>query len=166
MIDTDVQLGTNVRIFDVKLVNIFGCKIGDNTFIGPFVEITRGVIVGKNCIIESHSFVCDQVTIEDEVFVGHGAMFTNDLYPCIDRQVVRLKTLVKRRASIGTNATIIGGITIGTHAIVGAGAVVTTDVPDLSVVVGNPAKIIKKFSNLEELERYIIQRQPTSSANV
>ena len=106
MIDADVKLGNGVRIFAPDLVNIFGCEIGDETFIGPFVEITRGTVIGKRCIIESHSFLCDRVTLEDEVFVGHGVMFTNDLYPRTSRQVVRMPTLVKRGCSLGSNATI------------------------------------------------------------
>lgn len=159
MVDPDVILGKNVRIFNSDLVNIFGCEIGDDTFIGPFVEITRNVKIGKKCIIESHSFICDSVTIEDNVFIGHGVMFTNDLYPRTDRYVVYCKTLVKQNASIGTNSTLIGGITVGEHAIVGAGAVVTKDIPDLSVVAGNPAKIARQFKNLDELKKYINSRQ-------
>lgn len=160
MIDDDVKLGENVRIFDRNLVNIFGCEIGDGTFIGPFVEITRGTFIGKNCKIESHSFLCDAVIVEDEVFIGHGAMFTNDLYPKLNRQVTYIKTLVKQGASIGTNATIVAGVTIGEQAIVGAGAVVTKDVPPFSIVAGNPAKILKQFANLEGLLEYMTNRQP------
>ena len=107
MIDDDVKFGKNVRVFNPDLVNIFGCEIGDNTFIGPFVEITRGAIIGKDCKIESHSFICDSVILEDEVFVGHGVMFTNNLYPQIGRHMIHGKTLIKKGASIGTNATII-----------------------------------------------------------
>ena len=134
MIDADVKLGKDVKIFSPELVNIFGCEIGDGTFVGPFVEITRGTVVGRHCKIESHSFLCDQVTLEDDVFIGHGVMFTNDLYPRHDRQVVRMPTLVKRGATIGSNATIAPGVTIGAYAIVGAGAVVTKNVPDLAIV--------------------------------
>lgn len=159
MIDPDVKLGQNTRIFDEGLVNIFGCEIGDGTFIGPFVEITRGTRIGRNCKIESHSFLCDAVEVEDEVFIGHGTMFTNDLYPRTDRQVVYLKTLVCYGASIGTNATIVAGLTIGRHAIVGAGAVVTKSVPDFAVVAGNPARILRRFSGLDELKVYIQGRQ-------
>ncbi len=161
MIDQDVVLGKNVKIFNPDLVNIFGCEIGDNSFVGPFVEITRGVVIGKDCLIESHSFICDSVTLEDNVFLGHGVMFTNDLYPRTDRHVEYIKTLIKKGASIGSNATIIAGITIGQHAIIGAGAVVTKDVPDLAIVVGNPAKISKQFKNIDELKTYILKRQPT-----
>lgn len=161
MIDADVVLGRNVRIFDPTLVNIFGCAIGDGSFIGPFVEITRGVLIGCNCKIESHAFICDGVTLEDEVFVGHGAMFTNDLYPTLYRHVAYVKTRVKRGASIGTNATIIGGVTVGAYAVVGAGSVVTKDVPDLCIVAGNPARVLKRFSTRDEMTRYITSRQPT-----
>ncbi|MCE5252283.1 N-acetyltransferase [bacterium] len=163
MIDPDVILGNNVRIFDPGLVNIFGCEIGDNTFVGPFVEITRNVKIGKSCIIESHSFICDSVTVEDAVFIGHGVMFTNDIYPRTDRHVEYKKTLVKQGASIGSNATIVPGVTIGRHAIVGAGAVVTDDVQDFSIVAGNPAKTIRTFAGLAELKAYIETRQTTKN---
>ena len=160
MIDPDVQLGEDVRIFDRNLVNIFGCRIGDRSFIGPFVEITRGVVIGKDCKIESHSFICDKVTLEDDVFVGHGAMFTNDLYPKTDRSVVYIPTWVRRSASIGSNATIIAGVTIGEHAVVGAGSVVTRDVPAFSIVAGNPARVLRHFSGWKELRDHMTRRQP------
>ncbi len=160
MIDPDVKLGRNVRIFDPALVNLFGCEIGDHTFIGPFVEITRGVVIGRGCKIESHSFICDSVTLEDDVFVGHGVMFTNDLYPKTSRQVVYLKTLIKKGASIGSNSTIVGGVTVGEHAVIGAGAVVAGDIPSFSIALGNPARISKHFSALEELLSYMTRRQP------
>jgi UDP-2-acetamido-3-amino-2,3-dideoxy-glucuronate N-acetyltransferase len=159
MIDSDVKLGKNVRIFDEKLVNIFGCELGDESFIGPFVEITVGVKIGKRCKIESHSFICDGVELEDDVFIGHGVMFTNDLYPKVDRQIDRFKTLVKKSASIGSNSTIIGGITIGSNAIIGAGAVVTRSIPDYAIAAGNPAKIINQFTSLDELLSYMQKRQ-------
>ena len=161
MIDPDVKFGRNVKVFDEKLVNLFGCDIGDNSFIGPFVEVTRGTAIGRNCIVESHSFLCDSVVIEDDVFISHGAMFTNDLYPRTDRHVVYIKTLVRTGASIGTNATIIAGVTIGRHAVVGAGAVVTKNVPDFSIVAGNPARVLRQFASLEELKDYVNRRQPT-----
>jgi len=161
MVDKDVILGENVRIFNLDLVNIFGCKIGDNSFIGPFVEITRNTIIGKNCIIESHAFLCDSVILEDEVFVSHGAMFTNDLYPKVGVKVEYLKTLVKKGASIGTNATIVAGVTIGEYSVVGAGAVVTKDVPPFSIVAGNPARILKQFNNIEEMKKYFRSKQKT-----
>ena len=121
MIDDDVKLGKDVRIFNRDLVNIFGCEIGDNTFIGPFVEITRGVVIGKNCNIASHSYICDSVFIEDDVFIGHGVMFTNNLFPKVGRYRTFKKTVVRKGASVGTNTTIISGVVIGEHAFVGAG---------------------------------------------
>ncbi len=162
MIDADVKLGEGVKIFDAKLVNIFGCTIGARTFIGPFVEITRGVAVGADCKIESHAFVCDGVTLENGVFVGHGVVFTNDLYPRFDRQVQRLKTVVEEGASLGSNATIIGGIRIGRYSVVGAGAVVTKDVPDYAIVAGNPAKTIKQFASENEIRSFAHSRQPSA----
>jgi len=164
MVDPDVILGKGVKIFSPDLVNLFGCSIGDETFIGPFVEITRGVVVGKRCLIESHSFLCDGVEIHDEVFVGHGVMFVNDLYPRTNRQVVRLKTIVSHRVSLGTNATIIGGITIGKCAVIGAGSVVTRDVPDYTIVAGNPARIKKTFVSEQEMLNFIVKRQPTNQS--
>lgn len=163
MIDKDVILGKSVNIFSRSLVNLFGCRIGDFSFIGPFVEITRGVTIGKRCKIESHSFICDGVVIEDDVFVGHGVMFTNDLYPSAKRQVKVKKTLIKRGAGIGSNATIVGGVTLGESCVVGAGAVVTRDVADFSVVAGNPAKVLKRFKSLSELRDYRERRQKTKS---
>ncbi|MDO8607344.1 MAG: acyltransferase [Phaeospirillum sp.] len=146
-----VSLGCNVRIFQPDLVNLYGCVIGDNTKIGAFVEIQKGVVVGQSCKISSHSFLCEGVTVEDEVFIGHGVMFTNDLFPRAtnpdgsqqteaDWHVV--PTMVGRRASIGSNATILAGVTIGAGAMIGAGAVVTRDVPDHAVAVGNPARVV------------------------
>jgi UDP-2-acetamido-3-amino-2,3-dideoxy-glucuronate N-acetyltransferase len=147
----DVVMGEGVRIFHPSLVNIYGCELGRETTVGPFVEIQRGVVIGARCKISSHSFVCEGVTIEDEVFVGHGVMFINDIFPratnpdgslqtAEDWQLV--ETRIKRGASIGSNATILGGVTVGSSAIVGAGAVVTKDVPDYAVVAGVPAKVI------------------------
>jgi UDP-2-acetamido-3-amino-2,3-dideoxy-glucuronate N-acetyltransferase len=162
MIDPDVILGQGVKIFNADLVNIFGCKIGDHTFVGPFVEITRGVEIGSHCIIESHSFLCDSVVLMNHVFVGHGVMFVNDMYPRTDRHVIYPKTVVGDYCSIGTNSTILGGVKIGDHAIVGAGAVVTKDVPPLSIVAGNPARIARTFDSVEELKTYIVRRQATA----
>jgi len=147
----DVILGTNVRIFQPDLVNLYGCAIGAETKIGAFVEIQKNASIGKRCKISSHSFICEGVSIEDEVFVGHGVMFTNDIYPRAvnedgtpqteaDWEVV--KTTVRARASIGSNATIIAGVTIGEAALVGAGAVVTKDVPNFAIVAGVPARVI------------------------
>ena len=150
-IANDVQLGNNVKIFHPDLVNLYGCVIGNETKIGTFVEIQKNVIVGSRCKVSSHTFICEGVIIEDEVFIGHGVMFTNDLYPRAtnaeghlqteaDWQV--LPTQVKRRATIGSNATILAGITIGENTIIGAGAVVTRDVPDYAIVAGVPARQI------------------------
>ena len=150
-IAADVTLGRDVRIFQPDLVNLYGCSIGPETKIGAFVEIQKNAHIGARCKISSHSFVCEGVTIEDECFIGHGVMFTNDVYPSAvnvdgtpqtesDWKVV--KTIVKQRASIGSNATIIAGITIGEGALVGAGAVVTKDVPPYAVVAGVPAKVV------------------------
>jgi len=161
MIDADVKLGARVRIFDPALVNLFGCEIGNDTFVGPFVEITRGVVIGKKCVIESHSFICTGVTIEDEVFVGHGAVFVNDQYPRTHRHVVYPDTRVCRGAGIGSNATIIGGATIGEYAVIGAGSVVTRDVPAFAIAAGNPAKVRRQFGNYEEMFAYMQARQPS-----
>jgi UDP-2-acetamido-3-amino-2,3-dideoxy-glucuronate N-acetyltransferase len=160
MIDANVRMGRNVRIFNPDMVNLFDCEIGDDSFIGPFVEITRGVTIGKGCIIESHSFLCTGVMLEDNVFIGHGVMFVNDLYPMPNKKVEYLKTRVGRSASLGTNSTIVGGICIGRFAVVGAGAVVTCDVPDFSIAAGNPAKILKAFATQQDLEAYMLSRQP------
>jgi acetyltransferase-like isoleucine patch superfamily enzyme len=162
MIDSNVILGKNVKIHNPDQVNIFGCSIGEDTFIGPFVEITRGVNIGCRCKIESHTFICTGVSIEDNCFVGHGVMFTNDSYPRTDRHVIYPETLIKTGASIGSGAVILGGVNVGNHAVVGAGAVVTKDVPDFSIVAGNPAKIIKSFGDLDALLKYIHARQATS----
>jgi UDP-2-acetamido-3-amino-2,3-dideoxy-glucuronate N-acetyltransferase len=150
-INNDVKLGTNVKIFHPNLVNLYGCKIDDDTKIGAFVEIQKNVTVGSRCKVSSHSFLCDGTILEDEVFIGHGVMFTNDLYPRATNEDGTLKTesdwyavttVVKFGASIGSNATILPGVTIGKKAIVGAGAVVTEDVPDYAIVVGVPARVV------------------------
>jgi UDP-2-acetamido-3-amino-2,3-dideoxy-glucuronate N-acetyltransferase len=150
-INNDVLLGNNVKIFHPDLVNLYGCKIDDDTKIGTFVEIQANVIVGQRCKISSHSFLCEGVTLEDEVFIGHGVMFTNDFYPRSTNEDGSLKTetdwdmvqtTVKNRASIGSNATILPGVTIGKQAIVGAGAVVISDVADYSIVAGVPARVV------------------------
>jgi acetyltransferase-like isoleucine patch superfamily enzyme len=147
----DVQLGHGVTIARPELVNLYGCAIGDDTRIGPFVEIQRGVRIGRACKISSHTFICEGVTIDDEVFVGHGVIFTNDRYPrattdgrpqgAADWTVV--PTRVEAGASIGSGAVIICGVTIGARALVGAGAVVTTDVPPDAVVSGVPARVMR-----------------------
>ena len=147
----DVTLGSGVRIFQPELVNLYGCSIGDETKIGAFVEIQKNAVIGARCKISSHTFICEGVEIEDECFIGHGVMFTNDVYPSAvnsdgslqteaDWQVI--KTKIRKRASIGSNATIIAGVTIGEGALIGAGAVVTKDVPDFAIVAGVPARVI------------------------
>jgi UDP-2-acetamido-3-amino-2,3-dideoxy-glucuronate N-acetyltransferase len=150
-ISDTVKLGSNVKIFHPSLVNLYGCSVGDETKIGAFVEIQKGVSVGANCKISSHSFLCEGVVIEDEVFIGHGVMFTNDRFPRATNADGSLQTeadwhvestRVKRGASIGSNATLIAGVTVGVSALVGAGAVVAKDVPDFAIVAGVPARVI------------------------
>jgi UDP-2-acetamido-3-amino-2,3-dideoxy-glucuronate N-acetyltransferase len=149
----DVRLGRNVKIY--AFANLYGCEIGDESKIGTFVEIQKGVKVGRRVKISSHSFICEGVTIEDNVFIGHGVTFINDKYPRAttaegelqtDADWCCISTLVERGASIGSNATILCGVTIGEGAIVGAGSVVTHDVPPGMVVAGNPARILKQES--------------------
>jgi UDP-2-acetamido-3-amino-2,3-dideoxy-glucuronate N-acetyltransferase len=148
----DVIIGKNVQLND--FINLYGCEIGDGTKIGPFVEIQKKASIGRNCKIQSHTFICEGVIIEDEVFVGHGVMFINDRYPKAtsesgglqteaDWQVV--PTVIKSKASIGSNATILCGITVGEGAVIGAGSVVTKNVEPNTVVAGNPARKLKKL---------------------
>ena len=153
----DVKLGKNVKIYD--FVNLYGCQIDDNSKIGTFVEIQKRSKVGKNCKISSHTFICEGVVIEDDVFVGHNVTFINDPYPRATADDGKLQaeddwvcipTQVKKGASIGSSATIMCGITIGKNAIVGAGCVVTKDVPDNTIVVGNPARILRKVDKMKE----------------
>jgi acetyltransferase-like isoleucine patch superfamily enzyme len=149
----NVKLGQNVILQD--FINLYGCEIDDDTRVGPFVEIQKNAFIGKRCKIQSHTFICEGVTIEDDAFVGHGVMFINDKYPMStneggglqteeDWQVI--PTLVKKGASIGSNATILCGITIGERAVIGAGSVVTKDVPPGAIVAGNPARVVRKIS--------------------
>ena len=149
----DVKLGKNVKLS--KFINLYGCRIGDNTKIGAFVEIQKNSRIGSNCKISSHSFVCEGVEIEDNVFIGHNVTFINDPYPAATNQTGELQTeedwvcipiLVRKGASIGSSATLMSGITIGENAMVGAGSVVTKDVPANTTVAGNPAKILRKNS--------------------
>ena len=148
----DVILGKDVVLND--FINLYGCTIGDGTRIGPFVEVQKNAVIGKHCKIQSHTFICEGVTIEDEVFVSHGVMFINDKFPRATNDSGKLQkeedwnvipTLVKRGASIGSNVTVMCGLTVGTYSIVGAGSVVINDVPDNVIVAGNPAKIIRKI---------------------
>jgi acetyltransferase-like isoleucine patch superfamily enzyme len=150
-ISDTVRLGENVKIPHPALVNLYGCTVGNDTKIGAFVEIQKGSVIGARCKISSHTFICEGVTIEDDVFIGHGVMFTNDRYPRATNADGHLQTeadwkveptRVKRGASIGSNVTVISRVTIGEGAIVGAGAVVTKDVADHAIVVGVPARVI------------------------
>lgn len=151
-ITPDVRLGRDVKIF--AFVNLYGCEIGDESKIGTFVEIQKGAKIGRRVKVSSHTFICEGVTIEDEVFIGHGVMFINDKYPRAanahgllqtEDDWILTPTCIRRAASIGSNATILCGVTIGEAAIVGAGSVVTRDVPPFSIVAGNPARLIRKL---------------------
>lgn len=148
----DVKLGKDVKIF--SFVNLYGCEIGDNTKLGTFVEIQKNATVGKKCKISSHTFICEGVHIDDNVFVGHNVTFINDMYPRATAEDGKMQTeedwevvptYVKRGASIGSSATVLAGVTIGENAIVGAGAVVTKDVPADTIVAGNPARVMRKI---------------------
>ena len=151
-ITKDVHLGDNVKIFQLDLVNLYGCSIGAESKIGAFVEVQKNAVIGARCKISSHSFICEGVTIEDEVFVGHGVMFINDRYPRAttadgelqtERDWNVVPTRVERGAAIGSGAVILCGVTIGAGAMIGAGAVVTRDVPPGATVAGNPARVLR-----------------------
>ena len=153
----DVKLGEKIKIFD--FVNLYGCQIGDHTQIGTFVEIQKGAKIGRNCKISSHTFICEGVTIADNVFIGHSVTFINDRYPRAispggklqtDDDWECIPTFVKEGASIGSGATLLSGITIGENAIVGAGSVVTANVPPGTIVAGNPAKALRKIQDIKE----------------
>ena len=161
----DVKLGKNVKIH--KLVNLYGCEVGDNTKIGAFVEIQKNAKIGEYCKISSHTFICEGVTIEDRVFVGHNVTFINDKYPRSTTNNGDLQTeedwkvdpiIVRKGASIGSGSTILCNVTIGENAIVGAGSVVTEDVPPNTIVVGNPARIFRDIASLPQSERAEMQR--------
>lgn len=148
----DVRLGEGVKIYD--FVNLYGCEIGDNTRIGTFVEVQKGVKIGKNCKISSHTFICEGVTIEDDVFISHNVTFINDMYPRAtveggglqtEKDWTCVPTLIRKGASVGSSATLLAGITVGERAIVGAGSVVTKDVPPDTIVAGNPARVLRKI---------------------
>lgn len=153
-----VKRSKNTRIPFPELCNIYQCEIG-NSFVGPFVEIQAGVVIGNLCKIESHTFICEGVTIGDRVFVGHGVVFCNDLFPAIDAAPVRLfQTIVEDDVVIGSGSTILP-VRIGNGAVIGAGAVVVDPVPDWSVAVGNPARVVAGFPNLVERNKYFAARQ-------
>ncbi len=154
-ISADVKLGQGVKLGE--FINLYGCEIGDHTKIGAFVEVQKNAKVGKNCKISTHTFICEGVTIEDEVFIGHGVTFINDSYPRATTAEGKLQTeadwkvettLVKRGASIGSGATVLSNVTIGENAIVGAGSVVTRDVPADTIVAGNPARRLRSIASV------------------
>jgi Acetyltransferase (isoleucine patch superfamily) len=159
-ISDDVKLGANVKLS--KFINLYGCTVGENTKIGAFVEVQKNAFIGKNCKISSHTFICEGVTIEDDVFIGHNVAFINDSYPRATAAEGKLQTeadwkvettLVKKGASIGSGSTILANITIGENAIIGAGSVVTKDVPPNLIVAGNPAKVIRRVKGFDIKEQ-------------
>ncbi len=164
-VSDDVKLGSNVKL--TKFINLYGCEIGDNTKIGAFVEIQKNARIGRNCKISSHTFICEGVVIEDDVFVGHNVTFINDLYPRATNAGGALQTeddwavgitLIKKGASIGSSTTLLCGITVGENAIVGAGSVVTKDVPPNVVVAGNPARFMRNLAKEEATDESTVSR--------
>jgi acetyltransferase-like isoleucine patch superfamily enzyme len=161
----DVKLGQNVKLS--KFINLYGCEIGDNTKIGAFVEIQKNATVGKNCKISSHTFICEGVTIEDEVFIGHSVTFINDIYPRAttggalqtEQDWSVAPTLIRRGASVGSGATILCNVTVGENAIVGAGSVVTKDVPANAIVAGNPARVLRGIAGPVGSEQALVSAQ-------
>lgn len=140
------KIGKDVKIPFPDLVNLYGCKIGDGSFVGPFVEIQKGVVIGKHCRIQSHSFICEGVNIAEDVFIGHGVMFVNDLYPISNDPDWKLKkTKIEKGVSIGNNATILP-VVIKEGSLIGSGSVVTKNIPANSIAAGNPAKVIRKYN--------------------
>jgi len=165
-ISADVKLGENVRLG--KFVNLYGCSIGENTKVGAFVEVQKNAHIGRDCKISSHSFICEGVVVEDDVFIGHNVTFINDLYPRATAAGGGLQTeadwsvgmtLVKKGASIGSSSTLLCGVTVGEHAIVGAGSVVTRDVPANTIVAGNPARVLRTISKEVADESAVSQSQ-------
>jgi acetyltransferase-like isoleucine patch superfamily enzyme len=161
----DVKLGKDVKIYD--FVNLYGCNIGENTKIGTFVEIQKNAVIGKNCKISSHTFICEGVTIEDDVLIGHNVTFTNDTYPRATNENGDLQTeddwvceptVVKQGASVGSGVTLLPNIIIGENAIIGAGSVVTRDVPPNTIAAGNPAKIIRKLDKHKRASPQAIEK--------
>ncbi len=167
----DVKLGVGVVVRD--FVNLYGCEVGDNSRIGTFVEIQRGVRVGRNCKISSHTFICEGVTVEDDVFIGHNVSFINDRYPRatanghlqMDQDWKLENTMVRRGASIGTSATVLCGVVIGENAVVGAGSVVTHDVPPGAVVAGNPARILRYVPSHGQASPPLAEPEPALDAD-
>jgi acetyltransferase-like isoleucine patch superfamily enzyme len=167
-IASDVKLGKNVRIYG--FTNLYGCEIGDEVKIGTFVEIQKGVKIGSRCKISSHTFICEGVTLEEGVFVGHNVVFTNDRFPRATNEDGRLQadsdwkcipTLVRRGASIGSGTVLLSGITVGENAMIGAGSVVTKDVPPNTIVAGNPARVIKFISSGRQIKSETLCAQKT-----
>lgn len=168
-VSSDVKLGENVKL--TKFINLYGCEIGDNSKIGAFVEIQKNAKVGRNCKISSHTFICEGVIIEDNVFIGHNVTFINDLYPRATTGEGAMQTeedwtcgttIIKKGASVGSSSTLLCGVTIGENSIVGAGSVVTKDVPPNMIVAGNPARQIRKIINEEEQNENSISRSEST----